>query len=123
MSPTYYKRLKERRLQRSMAGVRARERKRQAESLEGPDWERVRTMIVGIYAYKDGRHVGLWIDGRPWVVGSERAMRSKLAKLMYRRAAPDGDHAHSPDCAIALNGRHGCSCGADKVGGKEGKRA
>lgn len=86
MSPTYYKRLKERRLQRSMAGVRARERKRQEETLEGPDWMRVRTMIVGVYAHRDGRHVGLWIDGKAWIIGSERAARGKLAKLMYRRS-------------------------------------
>ena len=69
-----------------MAGVRARERKRQEESLERPDWDRMRTMIIGVYAHRDGRHVGLWIDGKAWIIASERAARGKLAKLMYRRS-------------------------------------
>jgi hypothetical protein len=85
MSPTYYKRLEQRRLERSRKGVEARERKRLAETFDGPDWVRVRTLIVGVWVHRDVRHVGLWIDGKPWVTGSERGMRSRLAKLMYRR--------------------------------------
>ena len=86
MSPNYWKRKREKQLAKSLAGVRARESKRLAETFEGADWVRVRTLIVGVWAHQDGRHVGLWIDGKPWVVGSERAMRGKLAKVMYRKA-------------------------------------
>ena len=85
MSPTYYKRLEDRRLKRSMAGVRARERKRLAETFDGPDWTRVRTVIVGVYAHRDGRHVGIWLDGQPWKCGSERFVRGLLAKRLYRK--------------------------------------
>ena len=61
----------------------AKERKRLAESFDGPEWMRVRTMIVGVYAHQDGRHLGVWIDGKPWKCGSERAVRGKLARMMY----------------------------------------
>jgi hypothetical protein len=85
MSPGYYKRLKARRLERSRKGVAARERKRLGETFDGPDWSRVRTMIVGVYAHRDGLRVGIWIDGKPWKCGSERAVRGALARVLYRR--------------------------------------
>lgn len=74
-----------RKRERCAAMRAAKERKRLAETLDGPDWTRVRTLIVGVYAHRDGRHVGLWIDGKAWIIGSERAARGKLAKLMYQQ--------------------------------------
>ena len=75
----------ERKRKRCAAMRAAKERKRLAETFDGPEWTRVRTMIVGVWAHRDGRQVGIWIDGKPWVTGSERGMRATLAKLIYRR--------------------------------------
>ena len=83
LSGTYLRRRKEKLRQRAMAGVAARERKRLAV-IEGPDWKRVRTLLVGVYAHKDGRHVGLWINGHEWKMGGERAVRALLARELYR---------------------------------------
>jgi hypothetical protein len=83
MSPTYYRRRKERLHKRAMLGVAARERKRMAETFDGPDWTRVRTMIVSVWAHRDGRTVGLYVDGKHFRCGSERAVRVKLAGKMY----------------------------------------
>lgn len=89
------------RKRRRCASMRAaKERKRLAETFSGPAWVRVRTMIVGVWAHQDGRHVGLWIDGQPWVVGSERTMRSKLAKLMYRRAVKSCSMANRTESTV-----------------------
>ena len=85
MSPNYWKRKREKQLAKSLAGVRARERKRLAETFDGPEWTRVKTLLVAVYAHRDGRHVGLWMDGKGMVVGSERTMRAKLARVMYRK--------------------------------------
>jgi len=44
---------------------------------------------------------------------------NELRRLLVEAETPNGGKTHSPDCAIALNGRHECSCGANKVGGKK----
>ena len=95
MSPNYWKRKRERQLKKSLAGVAARERKRLEENFEGPDWVRVRTMLVGVWAHRDGRQVGLWIDGKPWKYGSERTIRGALAKMLYAaRTGPRNNARH-----------------------------
>lgn len=71
MSPTYYKRLRERQLQRSRAGVAGRERKRREALAGAPGWSTRRTLIVGVSVAPDGRHAALWINGRHVLVGSE----------------------------------------------------
>ena len=83
MSPSYYQRQRKRRHDRAMAGVLGRERKRAAETFEGPDWTRVRTMLVAVWAHRDGRHVGLYINGHCIKVGSGRATRAALARELY----------------------------------------
>jgi hypothetical protein len=88
MSPNYYKRLKERRLQRSMAGVRARERKRMERNADCENWKRVRTLILVVHAAPDGRHIALQAHGRDtWHrCGSERSVRGALAKILWERS-------------------------------------
>lgn len=83
MSPSYYRKLRERRHDRAMAGVRGRERKRAAETLDGPDWTRTKTLLIAVYAHRDGRHAGLYINGHCVKVGTERAMRAALARELW----------------------------------------
>ncbi len=73
----------ERKRARCPAMRAAKERKRLAETFDGPEWTRRRTLIVGVWAHGDGRHVGIWIDGKPWKCGSERAVRGMLARVLY----------------------------------------
>jgi hypothetical protein len=81
----------ERKRKRCAAMRAAKERKRLAERFDGPEWTRWRTLLLAVWAHRDGRHVGLWVDGKPFVCGSERAARAALAKTLYGdslRAAP-----------------------------------
>ena len=75
----------ERKRARCAAMRAAKERKRLDEAFDGPEWTRVKTLLVAVYAHRDGRHVGLWIDGRGSVCGCVRTVRAKLARVMYRK--------------------------------------
>jgi hypothetical protein len=87
MSPTYRKRLRERRLRVSRAGVAARERNMLERNRGVPtDWPLVRSLLVSVYAAPDGRHVALRAaDGKGEVIrcGCERAVRGWLARSIY----------------------------------------
>ena len=66
----------------------AKERRRLAERFDAPDWRRVRTLLVAVYAHSDGRHAGLWINGAAFRCGSERAVRGALARMMWTERRP-----------------------------------
>lgn len=57
-----YRKRYERKAARCAAMREAKARKR--ETLDGTLWARVWTGIVGVYAHEDGRHVGIYINGR-----------------------------------------------------------
>ena len=72
----------------SLAGVAARKRQRlQAMADQPGEWRLVRSVWIAVYAAPDGRHLELHAASERghWVrVGSERAVRGALAKLLWR---------------------------------------
>lgn len=87
MSPTYYQRRKAKLRASAMAGVRARERKRQASFDYAPCWHQVGVIVLTVYAGPDGRTVEIHAHGPTgkWArCGSERSVRGALAKLIWR---------------------------------------
>lgn len=83
MSPNYWKCKKAKQLQNSLAGVRARERKRAADVATLPGWRRVRTLLLAVWAGPDGRSAAIYCDGEQFRCGSERAVRGALAKMLW----------------------------------------
>jgi len=58
-----------------------------ADRFDRPEWTRVRTLLLAVWAHNDGKHVGIYIDGKSFFCGSERAMRGKLAAYLYKHHA------------------------------------
>ena len=75
----------ERKAARCSAMRAAKARKRSADTFDSPDWTRIRTVLVAVWAHRDGRHVALRINGRQFRCGCERAVRGVLARELYRR--------------------------------------
>lgn len=90
MSVSYFAAKRKRLAERAMAGVRKKARKRAEERFEGAEWSRVRTLIVGVWAHSDGRHVGVYVDGKHLVAGSERTMRARLAEVLWKAGTSRG---------------------------------
>lgn len=80
-SPSYRKRRKERMIERSLKGVEAKAKKRMEEPGEG--WT-IREHLLRFAISPDGRHVSLETPNGWYVCGSERTIRSKLAKSIWR---------------------------------------
>lgn len=85
MSPSYYRRRREKLIERARLGVTARERRRLERGRECEGWRRVRTALIVVHAAPDGRSVGVQVFGHAtWErCGSERAVRGALARLLW----------------------------------------
>ena len=88
MSPSYYKRRREKVLERSRKGVLARERKRLERAEVCGAWRRVATVLLVVHAAPDGRHVAMRTvlpQAGAWErSGCERAVRAALAKALWK---------------------------------------
>ena len=80
----YRKRQLEKRRTWSRNANAAKERKRLELGNDIGSWTTLKTLIVGMSVSPDGRHVAMTINGRHYICGTERAMRAKLAKVMYK---------------------------------------
>jgi hypothetical protein len=85
MTRTYYRRIKGRLRERAMKGVAGRERKRREREEAAGNWEPLGVMLVVMRAAPDGRRMALAVHERmDWTVcGTERAVRSALARAMW----------------------------------------
>jgi len=83
MSPSYWKRRREKMLARSRKGVAARERKRMEFDPDREGWKVAGTYLVRVWAAPDGRSVAMDVSGRTQRCGSERAVRGALARAFW----------------------------------------
>jgi len=88
-SPSYRKLRKDRQIAKSRKGVAAKARKRMEAPGEGwTHFEHVLRFAVS----PDGRHVSLQMPSGWYRCGSERTIRSKLAKAIYNAAKETKTH-------------------------------
>ena len=65
--------------------------------------------IVEVYPHADDDHLRVY-DG----VRDTRL--ADLVRSVWSGPLVPPPNAHAPDCAVAVSGRHACSCGADEAG-------
>ena len=102
MSPSYYKRLRERQLRRSRLGVEARERKRQAEAeaavclgtivFDGPTFGGTHTLRLLHSPTYSERHLMVEIDGQAHAPRT----RSGIVKVVASRICREMDVKRAP---------------------------
>lgn len=96
------KRRRDSALRRCAAMRAAKARKRQAAHAgESGKWPLVRSVLLRLYASPDGRSLELrYADGeREWLrVGSERALRGKLARVLWRAKSACAGNASALHC-------------------------
>lgn len=94
-SPNYHKARKQRLLERSIKGVEAKRKLRIKRAKECSEWKRYEYNLV-FSVSSDGRHVGLQIVGNNWYrCGSERTIRSLLAKAIWNKTLYGKTNSHS----------------------------
>jgi hypothetical protein len=87
MSASRKQRLAKLRKQWSLNAVAARERHRIERSKESGEWTPIGTLLIGMRAAPDGRHMSIAVHGfLDWTIcGTERSIRAALAKVMRKR--------------------------------------
>lgn len=87
MTSTYLRKRRAKLRERAMKGVAARERLRIERVESVGNWQKIGVLLVAMKAAPDGKHMAIAVHGRlDWTIcGTERAVRSALARAMWKR--------------------------------------